>query len=246
MTCIYSNDCPNFNTSKCNNICPYFIVTHGWRGTGGYWSVRNVPKKYSHLFVDELPKGKAFEVVKKYIKKLPDVVDGGAGLYLYSSPTKDNPFGTGTGKTTSAITILNEFTKLQCKRITKREIAVRHNPSIFVKGSDFQNKYNSQFRGTKDMQEIASISYYNYKELMKNVKLLVLDDIAVRTGTEAFITEIYEIVDHRATEGLATIYTSNISLKKLADFYDERIVSRIDGTTHQIPFTGIDHRKKVL
>lgn len=245
--CIYAKECPNSGTNRCNTICPYYLVTHGYKNTGGYWGARNVPKKYNDQFIDDLPKkGKVFTTIKQYISKLPEVVESGIGLYLYSSATKDNPFGTGTGKTTSAIIILNEFTKIQCKRITKREVAIQHNPSLFVKVSDLQNRFNSQFRGNKEMQEQASISYYNYKKLMKQVQLLVIDDIAIRTGTESFITEVYEIVDHRATEELATIYTSNISLKKLANYYDERIVSRIAGSTHQIPFTGVDHRKRVL
>ena len=244
MQCIHSRECPNFETDKCNSICPYYIYTHGINGKGGYWGRRNVPKNYENLFVDQLPEDAVFDSIKDYIKSLPSIVENGTGLYLYSNPTKDNQLGTGTGKTTSAITILNEFARIQSKRHTKKEIKLIHNPSLFVKASNFQNKYNAQFRGTKEMQIQASICYYKFKQSMMDVQLLVLDDIAIRNMTEAFQNEMYEIIDHRETEGLATIYTSNISLKKLSNFYDDRIVSRIAGQCIAIPFTGIDHRRK--
>lgn len=242
--CIYRADCPRFGTDRCVSICPYYIITHGETGNGGYWATRNVPSKYASLTADDLPKGKSFDTIRRYVDKLPKVVEEGTGLYLFSMPSNDNPFGTGVGKTLSATVILNEFTKIQSKRITRKEVDVHYNPSLFVKSSDFQNKYNSQFRGSKAMQEQASIDYYNYKLLMKNVQLLVIDDIATRTGTEAFINEMYEIIDHRATEDCATIFTSNIPLIKLDQFLDERIVSRIDGMAVQVPFAGVDNRKK--
>ena len=63
---------------------------------------------------------KQFDFIRGYIKQLPDAVEKGIGLYIYSTPTEGNPLGTGTGKTTSAIAILNEFTKLQVKKACAR------------------------------------------------------------------------------------------------------------------------------
>lgn len=244
--CKYSKDCPNSNTEACTSLCPYYIILHGASGKGGYWDRSNVPKKYRNDTADNLYEGKAFDTIRKYIEKIPSVIDKGTGLYLFSVPTQDNPFGTGVGKTYSASIIANEFLLKECKRITKQEVSYKYNPLLFVKSSDFQNKYNSQFRGSNDMQKQASVDYYNYKQLMKHTKLLVIDDIATRTGTEAFINELYEIIDHRATEELATIFTSNIPLDKLSTYLDDRLVSRIDGMTVQIPFKDKDHRKKTF
>ena len=244
--CVFQDKCSKFKTEACNPICYAYVFMHGMDGTGGMWATRNVPKKYENLRVDYLPEGKHFDRIRVYISKLPQVVEEGKGLFLYSIPSPENKFGTGNGKTTSACIILNEFLVIQSMRHIKREINLETNPTLFVKASDFQNLYNSQFRGTPEMQEEASSKYYKFKSLMKEVQLLVLDDIAIRSGTEAFLNELYEVIDERNTEELTTIFTSNIPLDKLIDFFGERIVSRIEGMTVPIGFTGKDYRKKTF
>lgn len=242
--CKFKEDCKHYSTSQCSEICYPYVFLHGMDGNGGMWATRNVPKKYENWVSKDLPSGNQFDKIRQYCGKLPTIVEGGTGLYLFSKATEDNKFGTGNGKTTSALSILNEFTILQTKRHIKGEIRLEHNPSLFVKASDFQNVYNSQFRGTFEMQETSSVKYYKYKELMKNVTLLVFDDIAIRNGTEAFLNEMYEIIDHRCTEELATIFTSNLPLDRLTEIFGDRIVSRIEGMTVPIPFVGKDIRKK--
>lgn len=244
MNCIFSNRCSQFKTSVCNGTCYAFVFMHGMDGNGGIWSRRNIPKKYEDCTPDTLPTGTDFKMVRAYISKLPKVVEEGKGLFLFSKPTATNKFGTGNGKTTSAITILNEFTILQTMRHIKGEIKLETNPSLFVKASDFQNTYNSQFRGTQEMGQQASMRYYNYKSLMKEVQMLVLDDIAIRNCTEAFQGELYEVIDHRCVEELATIFTSNVDLGELAGIFGDRIASRIEGMTIAVPYSGTDYRKK--
>lgn len=246
MECVFKEECPAFDTDRCNAICPYFLVTHGEKGTGGFWGLRGVPKKYDNCMLNNLPADSQFEIIKKFIKLMPKKIEEGVGLYLFSAPTKDNPFGTGNGKTTSACAILNEWTKMQCGRHTRREIELTTNPALFVKASDFQNLYNSQFRGSMDMTQEASMKYYRYKQLMKEVQLLVIDDIAMRSGTEAYVNEMYEVIDHRAVEELATIFTSNVGFDGLKEIFGDRIASRIEGMSVPVSFKGRDFRKKVL
>ena len=192
------------------------MFMHGVSGKGGFWKMRNVPTKYEGFNKDNLPTDKQFDFIRGYIKQLPDAVEKGIGLYIYSTPTEGNPLGTGTGKTTSAIAILNEFTKLQVKRHVQGQIILKTNPSMFIKAADFQNIFNAQFRGHRDIQVESAEKYYNYKELMKEVQLLVIDDIAVRTGSEVFNSELYEVIDHRAVMELATIFTSNVPIAELS------------------------------
>lgn len=223
-------------------------MLHGQKGDGGFWRTTGVPAKYKDCLKENLPikadNPKVFETVLKYIEKIEKVVEEkGMGLFLFSIPTDSNTFGTGTGKTTTAITILNEYVINATKRHLKGEKVLKKNPALFVKASALQNKYNAQFRGSFELQQEASNAFYRFKERMKETTLLVIDDIAVRDTTEAFKNELFEVIDHRATEGLATIFTSNYPMKKVTDFLGERIASRIDGMALQIGFTGQDHRK---
>lgn len=93
------------------------------------------------------------------------------------------------------------------------------------------------------MQEEAGSRYYERKDLLIRVELLVLDDIGTRDATEAFNNEIYEIIDERASEERATIFTSNVPIDGIAQVLDDRIASRIHGMTWAVPFEGADMRK---
>jgi DNA replication protein DnaC len=240
--CQYKDSCSKYGTERCNQLCYAFVFMHGNEGDGGYWNSTRVPKKYKHCRLNNLPNVSAYNKIENYINDLERFTQAGAGLFLYSVPTDSNPFGTGTGKTTSAVTVLNEFVIMRTKQHLKGEKLIDGDLSVFVKLSDFQNNYNGQFRGNKELQEENSNKYYLFKERMKNCELLVLDDIAIRTGTEAFLNEFYEIIDHRTVEELPTIYTSNLPLNELTEYFGERIVSRITGGVIPIPFTGNDQR----
>jgi DNA replication protein DnaC len=78
---------------------------------------------------------------------------------------------------------------------------------------------------------------------MLYVELLVIDDIAVRGGTEAFLNEMYELVDTRANNGGTTIYTSNLPINEIGAVLGERIASRIEGMAVPMELRGEDNRK---
>ncbi|MGV2685483.1 DNA replication protein [Clostridium perfringens] len=222
---------------------------HGEYGDKGLWRTRNLSSKYESCRLKNLPKlspDVTNVIVHKYIEDVGIKVQEGKGLFLCAKAIPGNTYGTGIGKTTTAATIINEYTIQRGYEHLKgdRKLTHRANPAIFLKISDFQNLFNSQFRGPIEVKERASCNYYKMKIAAMSVELLVLDDIAVRTGTEAFINEMYEILDHRATEDLATIFTSNVTLDKLEPLYGERIVSRIKGMTVTVYYADKDHRVK--
>lgn len=247
--CMFNRTCKKKDSEECNKICFPFVVLHGSDGKGGFWRTTGVPTKYKTCLFDNLPIKEqnpiAYGRIEKYLSRMDYFIEEkGVGLFLYSKPTKENYFGTGTGKTTSAITILNEYVLHTVRKHLKGEKEIKNiNPALFVRGSEFQNKYNSQFRGSQESQKEASETFYKFKGRMKKVPLLVIDDIAVRDCTEAFKNEMFEIIDHRATEGLATIYTSNLKIEEIKGLLGERITSRIDGMTVKVEFIGKDNRK---
>lgn len=249
MKCVFKDKCKQFNNEAyCNEYCTFYVYMHGLNGDGGYWRTRNVPKKYDVCRLSNLPikkdNPKTYARVKKYIEGLDEfILDKNVGLYLFSTPSAVNKFGTGTGKTTTAITIVNEFVIYRVKAHVMGEYRLRNNPALFVRASEYQNLYNAQFKGDDAVRVDASRRFSRYKKSMLNVDLLVIDDIAVRGGTEAFLNELYEIIDTRATNGLTTIYTSNIPINELGVTLGDRITSRIEGMAVPMELRGEDKRK---
>lgn len=241
MDCMFYRTCKKFNTEHCNIYCYPYVLLHGTNGKGGFWATRNVPKKYSDCLKENLPiasdNERVYKAVIGYIDNIMDRVQrSNRGIYFCGN--------TGTGKTTTAITILNEYLLERVRQHLRGEKKVLVNPVLFIKLSEFQNIYNSQFRGTPDMQNEASIRYYKFKQRMKEVDFLIVDDIALRGCPEGFQNELYEILDHRATEDLTTIFTSNVTYEELPEYVGDRITSRIQGMCgNQVIMKGKDHRE---
>jgi DNA replication protein DnaC len=233
---------------KGHDLYHLYLAIHGEDGNSGYYRSTNVPTKYKKSFFSNLPIKDAnpapYAFIKAYTGNLLENAGNGIGLFFYSIPNGENRLGTGTGKTTSAIAILNEY--LVARAIEEmaggRKITV--NPALFYKASELQTLYNSQFRGTPEMQQKASYRYYKIKDLLMKAEMLVLDDVGIRQKiTDAFENELTEIIDGRDSKMLMTIYTSNLPIEKLADTLGDRIASRIEGMTEQVAFKGKDFRK---
>ncbi|GAB6153684.1 hypothetical protein JCM17380_24340 [Desulfosporosinus burensis] len=240
MDCKLSKTCKRFNTDQCNVTCYPYVFLHGTNGKGGFWETTNVPRKYKASFRENLPiekdNPKVHIAVNRYIDEVLDRVQRtNRGIYFSGT--------TGTGKTTVAITILNEYLIARCVQHLKGDKKIEVNPVLFIRLAELQNIYNSQFRGSSDMQNDSAVKYYKFKQRMKEVDLLVVDDIALRGCPEGFMNELYEIIDYRATEDATTLFTSNVPYKELHEYVGERIASRIKGMCgNEVFLKGTDHR----
>lgn len=237
-------------TGEVSDFEYYMLKAYGASGKTGVFGLAGVPKKYKLATMENLPieedNPEVYKAVRMICKNVDDYIEEGLGLYLYSSPNSENPRGTGTGKTTTAITILNHYLMKQLVKHVNGEKPISDVPAMFVKASRFQNLYNSQFRGTQDEQQRASSKFYKEKKLMIETDLLVLDDIALRSATETFVNEMYEIIDERATEERAIILTSNEPIETVGKVLSEQIRSRIEGSCEFLAFEGTDKRRKFL
>ncbi|MDR7207614.1 DNA replication protein [Priestia megaterium] len=207
-----------------------------------------MPPKYRNVTFETLPIQKdnptAYGFLKAYRGNVVENARNGIGLFFYSIPNNSNKFGTGTGKTTSAVAILHAYLLERVKEDSTGGQKIDQNPALFYKASELQTLYNAQFRGTPDMQEKASLRYYKIKKLLMSAEMVVLDDVGIRQKiTDAFENELTEIIDSRDSKVLMTIYTSNLPIDKLAETLGERIASRIEGMTEQVAFVGKDHRR---
>ncbi|MBC9786740.1 ATP-binding protein, partial [Heliobacterium chlorum] len=188
----------------------------------------------------------AFQLITAYCRNVLQRADEGIGLYLYSVPNAINPKGTGTGKTTASVAILHEYLVARTIQHVKQIKPIDQLPALFVNASKYQNQFNAQFRGPREMQENAAAAFYQRKIDMLQAELLVLDDVGVREATEAYKNEFYEVIDERCAEVKATIFTSNEPLEHLARILDPRISSRIGGMTIPVSFEGEDQRNRSL
>lgn len=247
-SCILASKCKLAGDKRhCNFTCFPHTLMHGLEGNGGIWKSTRVPKRYRKSFLHNLPikeaNPEAFDFIETYVQKIIPAVEEGIGLFLYSIPNKQNRRGTGTGKTTVATALVNEFVIERVIQHAKGGKRIVENPAIFMKASEFQNTYNAQFRGTDDMKDEAAIKFKKLKHLMINAELLVFDDIALRGTTEAYQDIFYEIIDKRYNEELATVFTSNIPIEQVGEVLNPQIESRIEGMTEPVAFEGKDFRK---
>lgn len=93
---------------------------------------------------------------------------------------------------------------------------------------------------------------------IRDVEVLVLDDLGAERTTEWVSEQIFNIVNHRLNKGLQTIITSNYSPEQLIlrlspknrngevedDEQGYRIVSRIKDMCYVVNLTGEDRRMK--
>jgi len=73
----------------------------------------------------------------------------------------------------------------------------------------------------------AAMAYDRVIGALKEVELLVLDDLGAERDTDWAREQVYEIVDHRYRRRLPMVVTTNLSLGQMGRALDGRIVSRL-------------------
>ena len=151
------------------------------------------------------------------------------GLWLAGAP--------GRCKTGIAVSVLQE--------------AIRHNETVlFVMTIELLNKLRSSFGKNTDYTEdevLATVS---------SVKWLVLDDIATERPTAYVLEQFYYIIEKRRSQGLYTIFTSNLSTRDLEKHWRPegvaegafhagvRVLERIKESCTGLPVRGRNQREK--
>ena len=162
-----------------------------------------IPKEYKGKYISDfdwsLYEANITEqamTVRKFIFEYQKFEEKGMGLYIYSE-TK------GSGKTMLACIILNEISN---------KYAVN---TKFVTSTDYLNMTKRSYNGSDE--EI---------NMIRNAKVLVVDDIGTQLNRDWIDSTFYELVNYRYNSRLLTIYTSNIPSDKLK--MDNRIIDRIE------------------
>ena len=162
------------------------------------------------------------EIVKKsatgFINNYELFAEQGKGLYFYSKTP-------GSGKSSMAVAITNEL--LKNKGVSAR----------YTTMSELLSEIKATYSNNSPVSESQLI------DAVKEVELLVLDEIGVEKAS-SWVEEIfYQIINNRLNHKKVTIFTSNLLISELN--YSNRIKSRITRMTERIIFPEEDVRLKL-
>lgn len=130
--------------------------------------------------------------------------------------------GYGTGKTHLAASIAN--------RLMENGV-----PVLFDTFDGHLNKLKQEFNGGKAV----------YLEQMKNVDMLVLDDIGKEKQTEWSRSIMFAVINYRYEHLLPIVMTSNLSSKGLEEYLGGAIWSRFCEMCAGVQTRGTDYRQNV-
>lgn len=246
------------NPSLCSPLSPAYIGIHGMDGKGGRLANAGIPEDYRGLLLADSParegQAEVYAKLEAYAKSFPrqfpdvmaEVIAEGKtpnearikSLYLWS----ESP---GTGKTTTAIALMGEYLLAHFIGTLKRSETPLQRPVFFFDVNEAQTKYNefNRPRVPEDIAQPAARSYYLSLEYAKQAPFAVLDDIGVRASSDGFRGDLHSVINHRTTNAMPTIYTSNIPIKELPEvFGEQRLADRVRDMCQAIHFEGTSKR----
>lgn len=250
----------NLAPELCTPTNPLYIGLHGYNGDGGRVGAMEAPADYRGVLLSDSPvRGSQADIYKKlesyvksFDKQFEDVRDelqttGQAvtenelrikSLYLFSRAP-------GTGKTTTAVALANEYLLRHYIGHLKRKQTPDQRPVYFLDVNKLQTKYNefNRPRVPQDIAEEAARWYYRAIQRAKQTEFVVCDDIGVRDATDGFRGDLHSVIDHRVTNRKPTVYTSNLLISELPTVFGEaRLADRIKDMTMEISFKGTSKR----
>ena len=216
---------PQYFCKKCNDTgisngkycsCLIEIINQLLKEESGFNNLEEFSQATFDIFDDPDNMKKIYEKMKKW---------------CYSDFHKTIVFisgDTGTGKTHLIKCMANEL--------------IKNNHLVYLTSAFSMNQDFLKSHSCKDIEQKQNIlSKY------LNSEILIIDDL----GTEIRQLNItnsylYQILNERKIKKLPTLITTNLDLKDLLDYYDERVASRIidKKTTIPLQIRGVDLRLK--
>lgn len=162
----------------------------------------------------------ALREIRIWIEEPNRFMEHGIGLYIYSNAK-------GSGKTRIVASLAN------CLMLEKN-IPVKFMTTLQI------------IQEIKNSWDEENGSESRLLDSLATIKVLIVDDLGVEmhSGKKNWVEDkFYHIINERILRQLPTIYTSNIAIDKLP--YQERIISRIEGSSIKITFPEESVRKAI-
>lgn len=216
-------------------------------GKGGRIGAAGLPDDYRLTTLSNSParagQPAIYRMLEQYVGTFERQFEAEEGriksLYLFS----ESP---GTGKTTTAAALLNEYIMRHYYGSLKRNRQADQRPAYFLDVNAFQELYTGFTRPgiPQEVAEANSRPYYRQMQLAKTSAFVVLDDIGVRQASDGFRGDLHTIINYRCANGLPTVYTSNLPIDEMANVFDSRLYDRMRDQCAVIHFEGASKRGK--
>lgn len=229
--------------ASCPTTCQHKIALTGLNSKGGRIAAAKVPSEYRDITLGNSParteQSEIYGLLDGYIATFDRQFDGEyadriKSLYLWSSSP-------GTGKTTSAVALLNTYIVANYLGSLKRGIQPMQRPAFFLDTNTLQTDYNLATM-THDEEGLAKVTATMRKSM--DVDFLVMDDVGIRSASESFKSIVHAIINARTTNGKPTIFTSNLPIDEMATVFDARLADRMRDQCVVLHFAGESKRGK--
>lgn len=167
----------------------------------------------ANIYKKEVSRERAVAAKKaaiNYVRNFDFMRENGKGLYLYSDVK-------GSGKTRLASSIANALVS-------------QHGVDIaFIKSMDLISQIRKTFKKDSELTENEVVESY------RKVGVLVIDDMAIKGASEFEERIFYDITDYRLEHKKPIIFTSNVNIASLENFYrGGRVNKRINKMSMEI------------
>lgn len=246
--CNLRGSCEHAET--CKAPCQAFIAVHGMNNKGGKQGDALIPVEFRQTTFET---ARCKETQSSLYRNLGKYIATFKKAFLAERNTKENRLKdwffyskeTGTGKTETASMLANEFiTYAYLRSIYTDDPSAFFRPVFYIDMPALQTLYLKANRGNtpKDIAEEASREYYSRLNRAKVSRFVIFDEMAIRDASEAFRTDIHDVINYRTNNDLTSIFTSNIPMKEMLDMYDKRLYDRIRKYTIEHNFVGESKR----
>lgn len=164
----------------------------------------------------------AFVSLANIKDNIEDFVKEGKNLYIYSE-------NVGNGKSSWLAKILKTyFNRIWAGNGFKKRGYFLYLPTFLIELKESISNRNDE------LEEL--------KEFLKTVDLLCIDDIAASTLSEYEHNYLLYIIETRLSNGLSTLYSSNLNEEGLLQYLGTRLKSRVFNNSQIIHLQGSDRR----
>lgn len=182
------------------------------------------PQKLKERKIDK----EAWDFLENYRRNTVEFVTGGMGLVVISP-------NVGNGKTSWVVRLLQRYI---AETALDGRLADR---GLFINCA-------------KLLQELGDYNYFSSAELkerlerLKNVDLLVIDELGSGNLNKIAYPYFYDLINYRVDNQKATFYTSNLNDNQITQWGGERLYSRIFDTNPVVTFNadnvrGLDYEE---